>query len=56
MNDELPIWCCASGCKHCSAWANHLEPIQPASAWCESCEATAYRDEAGQCESCKDEP
>ncbi len=55
MSKELPTWCCASGCKHCDAWAaREAQNEQPSAEWCELCAATTYRDAANRCEPCKE--
>lgn len=48
---NLPSWCCASGCRYCTAF-REAEAIEPASAWCAKCEATVYVDDRGRCLPC----
>lgn len=42
--------CCTSGCKRCPY---HTRDVQPASKWCEHCEATVYVDDSNRCQSCE---
>ncbi len=51
MSDEPILFqpaCCESNCRRCP-WRGG----QPASKWCESCDATTYLDEQKQCLPCQ---